>query len=86
MFEEFENNPKIKISKDLFKAATGLGKDFKWLSEPFKAMQTSILEGIKRLDKGIAMAPIKTIGKWSAIGAISCTTYHCWGGSVLKNF
>ncbi len=84
MFTEFENNPKIKVSKDMLKAIGGLGKDFKWFTEPFKAMQEAILDGIKRLDKGLGMAPVKTIGKWSAIGALTCGVVSLLGWLGLK--
>lgn len=85
MFSEFENNPKIKVSKDAIKALTGLGKDFKWFSDPFKAMQRNILDGFKGLDKGLGNAPIKTIGKWSAIGAAACGVISLLGWFGLKS-
>lgn len=84
MFAEFENNPKIKVSKDMLKAIGGLGKDFKWFSEPFRAMQKAILDGIKRLDKGLGNAPIKTIGKYSVYGALACGTLSLLGWFGLK--
>ena len=84
MFAEFDNNPKIKVSKDMLKAIGGFGKDFKWFTEPFKAMQEAILSGIKRLDKGLGMAPVKTVGKWSAIGAAACTVVSVLGWLGLK--
>lgn len=84
MFAEFDNNPKIKVSKDMIGAISGLGKDFKWFSEPFKAMQTAILDGFKRIDKGLGMAPIKTIGKWSIAGAATCGVLSLLGWAGLK--
>lgn len=84
MFSEFEHNPKIKASKDILRAIGGLGKDFKWFSEPFKAMQEGILNGFKAIDKGLGNAPIKTIGKWSAIGAAACGTLSLLGWAGLK--
>ena len=84
MMLEFENNPKIKVSKDMLKAIGGLGKDFSWFSEPFKAMQKSILDGIKRLDRGLGNAPVKTIGKFSLAGAAICGTLSTLGWFGLK--
>ncbi len=84
MFEEFNNNPKIKISKDMLKALGGLGKDLSWFSEPFKAMQKGILEGIRAIDKGLGHAPIKTIGKYSVFGALACGTLSLLGWFGLK--
>ncbi len=84
MFSEFEHNPKIKASKDIIKAVGGLGKDFKWFSEPFKAMQEAILNGFKNIDIGLGKAPIKTIGKWSAIGAAACGTISLLGWAGMK--
>ncbi len=84
MMHEFENNSKIKVSKDMLKAIGGFGKDFSWITEPFRAMQKSILDGIKRLDRGLSNAPIKTIGKWSAAGAAVCGTISTLGWFGLK--
>jgi len=84
MFSEFEHNPKIKASKDILKAVCGLGKNCKWFTDPLKAMQENIINGIKQIDSSLGKAPIKTIGKWSAIGAAACGTLSLLGWAGLK--
>jgi len=82
--EELEHNPKVKFSKDLCKALSAMFKDFNWLTEPLKNMQNTIIETAKGLNKNLGNAPIKTIGKWSAIGAAACGTLSTLGWFGLK--
>ncbi|MCQ2957606.1 MAG: hypothetical protein MJ180_01750 [Candidatus Gastranaerophilales bacterium] len=76
--QEFASNPKIKVSK----AVADLFKDARWITEPFAALQT----GLTKITKGIGLAPLKSIGKWAAIGGGACTIISLvvWGG--LKKF
>jgi len=87
MFKEFENNPKIKSSVETLKAIGGLKnlvKDPAWLTNPLRNMQKTILEGVKHFDRDLGNMPIKTIGKWSAIGALACGTLSTLGWFGLK--
>lgn len=81
---EFEKNPKIKASTGLVKSLKGMSKDTKWITEPLEALQKNIVEGAQNLNKGLGNAPIKTIGKWSAIGAGVCTVISTLGWAILK--
>lgn len=81
---EFEKNPKIKTSTGIVKGLKGMFKDSKWITEPLKAMQTSIVEGAQELNKGMGKTPLKTIGKWSAIGAAACATISTLGWAMFK--
>ena len=59
-------------------------KDFNWITEPLKNMQNTIIETAKGLNKNLGNAPIKTIGMWSAIGAVACGTLSTLGWLGLK--
>lgn len=82
--EELKHNPKIKMTGDLGKALSAMCKDFNWITDPLKNMQTTLMDTIKNLNKGLGNAPIKTIGKWSAIGAAVCGTLSTLGWFGLK--
>lgn len=81
---EFEKNPKIKTSTGLVKSLKGLAKDTNWITEPLEALQKNVVEGAKKLNSGLGKAPLKTIGKWSAIGAAACATVSTLGWLVFK--
>ncbi len=81
---EFLTNPKFKTSSAVGKALSAMFKDFNWLTEPLKNMQNTIIETAKDLNKNLGNAPIKTIGKWSAIGAAACGTLSTLGWFGLK--
>ncbi len=87
--EELKGYPQIKNSKEIIKAIKDMGADLSWITEPLKNMQTAIVNGAHDLNKGLGKAPVKTIGKWSAIGAAVCGTAStlCWLGlkkSIMK--
>lgn len=81
---EFMTNPKLKTTSAVTKAIGGMFKDFNWITEPLKNMQTTLMDTIKNLNKGLGNAPIKTIGKWSAIGAAAGTAVSTLGWFGLK--
>ncbi len=81
---EFEKNPKIKTSTGIVKGLKEMCKDSGWITEPLKAMQRSIVEGAQNLNKGMGKAPLKTIGKYSAIGAAACATISTLGWALFK--
>lgn len=81
---EFEKNPKIKTSTGLVRSLKGMFKDSKWITEPLEALQKNIVGGAQNLNKNLGKAPLKTIGKWSAIGAVACTTISTLGWAILK--
>lgn len=81
---EFMTNPKLKRTSAIGKAIGAMFKDFNWITQPLKNMQTSIVDTVKNLSKGVGNAPIKTIGKWSAIGAAACGTLSTLGWFGLK--
>lgn len=82
--QELQHNPKVKMTGDLGKAVSAMFRDFNWITEPLKNMQTTLSDTIKNLNKGLGNAPIKTIGKWSAIGAAACGTLSTLGWFGLK--
>lgn len=82
---ELENNPKVKVSKDVLKSVTEMFKDISWLTEPLSKFQESAKNAVKSIDKGLGNLPIKTIGKWSAIGAVACGTLSTLGWFGLKS-
>ncbi len=81
---EFMTNPKLKTSSAVGKAIGSMFKDFSWLTEPLKNMQGTVLDTVKGLNKKLGYAPIKSIGKWSAIGAVACGTLSTLGWFGLK--
>ena len=81
---EFMNNPKLKTTNAIGKAIGAMFKDFNWIAEPLKNMQTALMDTAKNLNKGLGNAPLKTIGKWSAIGAAAGTAVSTLGWFGLK--
>lgn len=82
--EEFEHNPKIKLSKNITKALKGMLKNLNWINEPIKNLQKTIIDAAGNLNNSLGKAPIKTIGIHSAIGAGICGTISLIGWFGLK--
>lgn len=82
---ELENNPKVKVSKDVAKSLKEMFKDISWLTEPLSKLQEGLQKSLKSFDKGLGNLPIKTIGKWSAIGAAVCGTTSLLGWFGFKS-
>ena len=84
MIIELEKNPKIKTSTGLVKGLKEMLKDSSWITEPLKGMQDSIVSGAKELNNGLGKVPLKTIGKFSLIGAAICGTLSTLGWGLFK--
>lgn len=82
--QELQHNPKVKMAGDLGKAVSAMTRDFSWITNPLKNAQSTLIDTIKNLNKCLGNAPIKTIGKWSAIGAVTCGTLSTLGWFGLK--
>lgn len=81
---EFEKNPKIKTTTGIAKGLKAMFSDSTWITDPLKAMQTSIVDGAKELNKNMGNVPLKTIGKYAAIGAASCAAVSTLGWAIFK--
>lgn len=82
--EEFEHNPKIKLSKNIIKAGQGMIKNFDWIKQPIKKLQQTIVDAASSFNNSLGKAPIKTVGIHSAIGAVACGTLSLLGWFALK--
>ena len=77
-------NPKLKTAGAVTKAVGAMVSNFDWIKEPFKNAQKTLAGLIKDVNKTFGNAPLKTIGKWSGIGAVVCGTISTLGWFGLK--
>ena len=60
-------------------------EDSSSVTKPVKSVFGAIRDGAKNLNKNLGKVPIKTIGKWSAIGAAACSAISLAGWGIFKS-
>lgn len=91
MSTELATNPKIIASKNMLGHLKTFGESLKeltqstdWIEKPIKALQESIVEGARNLNKGLTKTPIKSIGLFALAGSAICGTIATAGWFGLK--
>ena len=81
---ELENNKLVKNSKAIVAVMKEMAQDASRIKYPLENFRNTIVQAGKDLNKGLGRAPIKTIGKWSAIGAAACGAVSTLGWLGFK--